>query len=81
MVCMGLVMVKIKLINYEDVRDAERGLIAKEAVRTVAIEALAVLGAVQLELMDLVVVPSTGEVVTNPEHPNGPEHPLYDLTG
>jgi clan AA aspartic protease len=30
------------------------------------------LGAVQLEDMDLVVVPSTGEVITNPAHPDGP---------
>jgi clan AA aspartic protease len=34
------------------------------------------LGAVQLELMDLVVVPSTGEVITNPAHPDGPIVPL-----
>jgi clan AA aspartic protease len=41
----------------------------------------ALLGAVQLELMDLVVVPRTGEVITNPEHPDGPVLPLLDLTG
>ena len=137
-------MLKIKLINYEDVRDVERGLVAAEAVRAVEIDALAdtgaielaipeevvealglpiirhrrltvadgrkvvlpmagivvvevlgrdvtgeaivlprgsraLLGAVQLELMDLVVVPRTGEVITNPEHPDGPELPLYGL--
>jgi clan AA aspartic protease len=31
------------------------------------------LGAVQLEVMDLVVVPGTREVIANPAHPNGPE--------
>jgi len=34
------------------------------------------LGAVQLEMMDLVVVPSTGEVITNPAHPDGPILPM-----
>jgi clan AA aspartic protease len=34
------------------------------------------LGAVQLEMMDLVVVPSNGEVITNPAHPDGPVLPL-----
>jgi clan AA aspartic protease len=34
------------------------------------------LGAVQLEMMDLVVVPSTGDVIANPAHPNGPILPL-----
>jgi clan AA aspartic protease len=34
------------------------------------------LGAIQLEYMDLVVVPSTGEVVPNPAHPDGPVLPL-----
>jgi clan AA aspartic protease len=34
------------------------------------------LGAVQLEMMDLVVVPSTREVITNPAHPDGPILPL-----
>ena len=41
----------------------------------------ALLGAVQLEMMDLVVVPTTGEVITNPEHPDGLELPLYGLAG
>jgi len=36
---------------------------------------------VQLEMMDLVVVPGTGEVITNPEHPDGPTLPLYKLAG
>jgi clan AA aspartic protease len=31
------------------------------------------LGAIQLEWMDLVVVPKTQEVIPNPAHPNGPE--------
>ena len=31
------------------------------------------LGAVQLEWLDLVVVPKTQEVIANPLHPNGPE--------
>jgi clan AA aspartic protease len=35
--------------------------------------ARSLLGAVQLEMMDLVVVPGTQEVITNPEHPDGPE--------
>ncbi len=30
------------------------------------------LGAVQLEMMDLVVVPKSGEVIPNPENPDGP---------
>jgi hypothetical protein len=34
------------------------------------------LGAVQLEMMDLVVVPSSGEVITNPAHPDGPIIPM-----
>jgi clan AA aspartic protease len=34
------------------------------------------LGAVQLEMMDLVVVPSTGEVIPNPAHPDGPVLPM-----
>ena len=34
------------------------------------------LGVVQLELMDLVVVPSTGEVIPNPAHPDGPVLPM-----
>lgn len=142
---MGLVMAKIKLINFEDALAAERGLIAVEAVRTVELEALAdtgaietavpegivetlglpiirrnrytvadgrkvelpiagmvsievlgrrvqteiivlprgsraLLGAVELEKMDLVVVPRSGEVITNPEHPDGPVLPLLKLT-
>lgn len=35
------------------------------------------LGAIQLEMLDLVVVPKTGEVITNPAHPDGPTLPLY----
>ena len=38
--------------------------------------AQALLGAVQLELMDFVVVPSTGEVIPNPAHPDGPILPM-----
>ena len=34
------------------------------------------LGAIQLEMLDLVVVPKTGVVITNPEHPNGRVLPL-----
>ncbi|HEY2409526.1 MAG TPA: hypothetical protein VGI10_26145 [Polyangiaceae bacterium] len=34
------------------------------------------LGAVQLEMMDLVVVPSSGDVIPNPAHPDGPVLPL-----
>jgi len=34
------------------------------------------LGAIQLEYLDLVVIPSTGEVITNPAHPDGPILPL-----
>jgi clan AA aspartic protease len=34
------------------------------------------LGAVQLEVMDFVVVPSTGEVIPNPAHPDGPILPM-----
>ena len=34
------------------------------------------LGAVQLEMLDLVLVPSSGEVITNPAHPDGPIIPL-----
>jgi len=143
---MGLVMVKIKLINDNDNLEVERGLRPPEMVRAIEIEALAdtgavelalpedvvealglairrhrrmtvadgrkvdlpvagmvtvellgrdmtgealvlpkgsraLLGAVQLELMDLVIVPRTGEIITNPEHPDGPELPLYRLTG
>ena len=40
----------------------------------------ALLGAVQLEMMDLVVVAGSGEVITNPAHPDGPVLPLYRLT-
>lgn len=138
-------MVKIKLLNFEDVRDVERGSPGK-AVRTAEIDALAdtgainlaipedivevlglpiirrerltvadgrkidlpiagmvavevlgrrvtgeaivlprgsraLLGAVQLEMMDLVVVPKTGEVITNPANPDGPVLPLLKLAG
>jgi hypothetical protein len=31
---------------------------------------------VQLEMMDLVVAPATGEVITNPAHPDGPILPM-----
>jgi clan AA aspartic protease len=34
------------------------------------------LGALPLEYLDLVVVPSTGEVITNPAHPNGAIIPM-----
>jgi hypothetical protein len=34
------------------------------------------LGVLPLEYLDLVVVPSTGEVITNPEHPDGAVIPL-----
>jgi clan AA aspartic protease len=34
------------------------------------------LGALPLEYLDLVVVPSTGEVITNPAHPDGAIIPL-----
>jgi clan AA aspartic protease len=37
------------------------------------------LGAVQMEEMDLVVVPATGEVITNPAHPDGPIVPLLTV--
>jgi clan AA aspartic protease len=60
-----------------------RGLIIEVLGRWVQGEALVLpegatplLGAVQLELMDLVVVPSTGEVVPNPAHPDGPVLPM-----
>jgi predicted aspartyl protease len=135
-------MTKVKITNMFDRQMAERGLIPRESIRNVEIEALAdtgaiamaipedvaellgasvirhdtarvaadgrvipiryegplwievlgrsmtgdaivlprgatpLLGAVQLELMDLVVVPSTGEVITNPAHPDGPVVPL-----
>jgi clan AA aspartic protease len=36
------------------------------------------LGAVQLELMDFVVVPNTGEVIPNPAHPEGWTLPLLN---
>lgn len=133
-------MVKVKLLNFEDVLGVERGTVS-QVVRTVEIEALAdtgainlalpedvvaalgapiirrdrltladgritefpvagmlavevlgrrvtaeaivlplrsraLLGAVQLEMMDLVVVPGSGEVITNPAHPDGPVLPL-----
>jgi clan AA aspartic protease len=138
---MGLVMTKVKLTNFTDMQMADRGLIPRESVRQVEIDALAdtgaiamaipadvaeklgasvvrhdtvrvaggrvlpvdyvgalwievlgrgmsgdaivlprgttpLLGAVQLEMMDLVVVPSTREVITNPAHPDGPILPL-----
>jgi clan AA aspartic protease len=34
------------------------------------------LGALPMEYLDLVVVPTTGEVITNPEHPDGALIPL-----
>ena len=34
------------------------------------------LGALQMEQLDLVVVPRTGEVIGNPEHPEGPLIPI-----
>ena len=34
------------------------------------------LGALQMEQLDLVVVPRTGEVIGNPEHPDGPLIPI-----
>jgi clan AA aspartic protease len=138
---MGLVMVKVKLTNLRDQQDAAAGLIPKETVRAVEIEALAdtgaiglaipedvaerlgaavlrrrsvrvadgrmlevtsvggleivvlgremlgealvlprgttpLLGAIQLEYLDLVVVPASGEVIANPAHPDGPILPL-----
>jgi clan AA aspartic protease len=143
---MGLVMVKVILVNFQDFLGAEAGSVAAQAVRTVEIVALAdtgaislalpeevvealglpiirhdpltvadgrkvvlliagmvavevlgrrvtgeaivlprgsraLLGVVQLEMMDLVVVPGTGEVITNPEHPDGKVLPLYRLAG
>ena len=36
-------------------------------------EGKVLLGAVQLEWLDLVVLPKTQEVIPNPAHPNGPE--------
>src|SRR5580765_3438757 len=125
---MGLVMTKVKLANFMDMQNAEAGLLARDRIRTIEVEALVdtgaiamaipeevaellgapvvrldtarvadgrripvryvggvymevlgrgvtgdaivlprgttpLLGAVQLELMDLVVVPSTGEVI------------------
>jgi clan AA aspartic protease len=60
-----------------------RGLIIEVLGRWVQGEALVLpegatplLGAVQLELMDFVVVPSTGEVIPNPAHPDGPVLPM-----
>jgi clan AA aspartic protease len=138
---MGLVMIKVKITNVIDLQNAESGLIPRERVRSVEVEALAdtgaiamaipeelaaklggpivrhdtvrvadgrtipvdymgalwievlgrgmtgdaivlpsgttpLLGAVQLEMMDLVVVPATGEVITNPAHPDGPILPM-----
>ena len=34
------------------------------------------LGALQMEQLDLVIVPRTGEVIGNPEHPDGPLIPI-----
>ena len=138
---MGLVMTRVKLANFMDMQNAEAGLLPRERIRSIEIEALADtgaiamaipeevaeflgapvvrhetarvadgrripvryvggvymevlgrgvtgdaivlprgttprLGAVQLEMMDLVVVPSTGEVITNPANPDGPVLPI-----
>ena len=134
-------MIKVKISNLVDIQNADAGLISRDRVRSVEIEALAdtgaiamaipedtaamlggrigrrdsvrvadgravpvdymgglwievlgrgmtgdaivlprgttpLLGAVQLEMMDLVVVPATGEVITNPAHPDGPILPM-----
>src|ERR1044071_4537489 len=52
---MGLVMTKIKLFNFEDVRAAERGEIIRDDVRSTEIEALADTGAINLALPEDVV--------------------------
>jgi clan AA aspartic protease len=138
---MGLVMTKVKILNFTDLQNAKAGLISHDQVRSVEIDALAdtgaismaipedvveklgapvvgykrvrvadgrslvlpyvgglwieglgrdtggdaivlprgatpLLGAVQLEMMDLVVVPSSGDVIPNPAHPDGPILPM-----
>jgi clan AA aspartic protease len=138
---MGLVMTKVRIVNFADMQNANAGLISHDSVRAVEIEALPdtgaiamaipedvaeklgapvvrqqpvrvadgrslvvpcvaglwievlgrsvtgeayvlpkgttpLLGAVQLEIMDLVVVPSSGEVIPNPAHPDGPILPM-----
>src|SRR5262245_30772531 len=47
-----------------------RGTLAEAIVMPRGTRAL--LGALQMEQLDLVVVPRTGEVIGNPEHPEGP---------
>jgi clan AA aspartic protease len=141
---MGLIVVKVKLLNFTDVQNARAGLISESEVRGAEVEALAdtgtiamaipsdvaerlgvpvvrqervrvadgrslevpyvsglwievlgrgvsgdafvlpvgataLLGAVQLEVMDLVVVPSSGDVIPNPAHPDGPVLPLLHV--
>jgi predicted aspartyl protease len=138
---MGLVMTKVTILNFVDLQNANAGLISRDSIRSVTLEALAdtgaigmaipedvaerlgapvvshervrvadgrllvvprvgglwievlergvqgeayvlpkgatpLLGAVQMELMDLVVVPASGEVIPNPAHPDGPILPL-----
>src|SRR5437773_11496632 len=52
---MGLVMTKIKLINFEDVRRAERGSIPPESIPSTEIDALADTGAIELAIPEEVV--------------------------
>jgi clan AA aspartic protease len=84
---LGVPVVRRRRIRVADGRSFEADVVAGLQVeilgREVTAEAIvlprgatALLGAVQLELLDLVVVPSTGEVVPNPAHPDGPILPL-----
>jgi clan AA aspartic protease len=65
---------EVTVVGYLEVEILGRGTLAEAIVLPRGTRPL--LGALQMEQLDLVVVPRTGEVIGNPEHPDGPLIPI-----
>jgi clan AA aspartic protease len=84
---LGLPVTRHRRVTVADGRKLEVALVGPLEVevigRDTAAEAIVLprgtrplLGALQMEQLDLVIVPRTGEVIGNPEHPDGPLIPI-----
>jgi clan AA aspartic protease len=65
---------EVTVVGFLEIDVLGRGTLAEAIVLPRGTRPL--LGALQLEQLDLVVVPRTGEVIGNPAHPDGPLIPI-----
>ena len=65
---------EVTVVGFLEIDVLGRGTLAEAIVLPRGTRPL--LGALQMEQLDLVVVPRTGEVIGNPEHPDGPLIPI-----